>query len=379
MMIRNAKVYGEDNQFHLKEIHIEGACFTEDAKDENDFMDASGLYAIPGLTDIHFHGCMGYDLCDGQQEALEAIAAYQGKNGITTICPATMTLDEARLERICETAADYKGEGGAILCGLNMEGPFISKEKKGAQNEDYIQKPDAGMFRRLQKKSGNLFRLAALAPETEGAAAFIEELKDEVVISIAHTTAGYDLAKDAFEHGARHVTHLYNAMTPFNHRDPGVVGAAFDSESAYVELIGDSIHVHPSVIRATFKMFGEDRVILVSDSMRATGLEDGEYDLGGQLVKVKGRKAELADGTIAGSVMNLMDCVRNVVQNVGIPLETAVKCAAVNPAKAIGVYDRFGSIAPGKQANLVLLDEQLAIHAVIINGKRFVDLQRKVQ
>ncbi len=370
MIIKNAMVFTEKNEFQVEDIYIQGEKFTGSQPVADDEIDATGLYAIPGLTDIHMHGCMGYDLCDGRHEAIRAITEYQARNGITTLCPATMTLDEGRLEHICETVATYQGENGSVLCALNMEGPFISAEKKGAQNADYIHKPDAEMFRRLQKKSGNMFRLVSIAPETEGADDFISNLKDEVVLSLAHTTADYSIARNAFEKGASHVTHLYNAMPPFSHRDPGVIGAAFDVENSHVELICDGVHIHPSVIRATFKMFGEDRIILVSDSMRATGLADGEYDLGGQTVKVTGNKAILPDGTIAGSVMNLMDCVRNVVRNVGIPLETAVKCATVNPAMAIGIYEHFGSITPGKSANLVLLDENLEIKSVIIKGKQ---------
>ena len=249
-----------------------------------------------------------------------------------------------------------------------MEGPFISPAKKGAQNGKYIHKPDADMFRRLQEKAGGLFKLVDIAPEEEGSMKFIEALKDEVTISLAHTTADFDIANEAYQKGARHTTHLYNAMPSFSHRAPGVIGAACDNEHVRVELIADGIHIHPAVVRTTFKMFGSDRVVLISDSMMATGLTDGDYSLGGQAVKVVGQLATLADGTIAGSATNLMGCVRSAVKNMGIPLGTAIKAAAVNSAKAIGITDNYGSITPGKKANLVLLDKDLNIVKIFFKG-----------
>jgi len=253
-----------------------------------------------------------------------------------------------------------------------MEGPYLSEKKKGAQNAAYLHKPDLEMFERLDNLSGNKFKIVSIAPEVEGAMELITALKDRVVLSLAHTTADYDTATEAFSRGARHVTHLYNAMPPFHHRDPGVIGAAYDAMDSTVELIVDGIHLHPSVVRATLEMFGEDRVVFVSDSMMATGLPDGTYALGGQEVNVSGKKATLiADGAIAGSATNLMDCVKNAVKNVGIPLTTAIKAAAVNPAKRIGIYDEYGSITPGKIANIVLLDTDLNVKAVFIKGCRF--------
>lgn len=366
MIIKNVKVFQEDGSFREGDVVIENGFFATETKDDT-VVDGEGCYAIPGLTDIHFHGCVNYDFCDGTKEAIEAIAAYEAGCGVTSIAPATMTLSEEALAGICEAASSYGRGKGAYLCGINMEGPFISLEKKGAQNPKYIHKPDADMFRRLQKKADGLIKLVDIAPETEGAMEFISDVKDEVVISLAHTAAGYETAKEAFEKGASHVTHLYNAMLPLSHREPGVIGAAFDAPDCHVELICDGIHIMPPVVRATFQLFGDDRVILISDSMMAAGMEDGEYALGGQKVLKKGSKATLEDGTIAGSVTNLMDCMRTAVK-MGIPLGSAVKCAAVNPAKEIGIYDKFGSIAEGKHANLVLLREDLSTHSVYLDG-----------
>lgn len=351
-----------------KELHHIADKDSESLRVAEDVLDASGLYAIPGLTDIHFHGCAGYDFCDGTREAFDAITTYEAAHGITTICPATMTLPEETLANICTNAANYHNEKGSELIGIHMEGPYLSAKKKGAQNEAYLRKPDLELYRRLNELSGNLFKIVSIAPEEEGAIEFISVLKDEVVLSLAHTTADYNKSLEAFNKGASHVTHLYNAMPPFHHRDPGVIGAAFDSSNATVELICDGIHLHPSVVRATVQMFGEDRIIFVSDSMMAAGLPDGSYSLGMQDVHVKNKKAVLNDGTIAGSATNLLDCMRNAVLHMEIPLETAIKAAAVNPAKRIGIYDNYGSITPGKVANIILLDKDLNLKAILLNG-----------
>lgn len=376
MIIRNASVYTEEGKFEQKNIYTKDAFFTDcaAAEAEEQIIDASGCVAIPGLTDIHFHGCMGHDFCDGTREAIDAMAAYEASIGVTNIVPASMTLAEDMLLEICRTAKSYREEGvqekRAHFQGINMEGPFVSVAKKGAQNGEYIHKPDQEMFDRLNEAAGNCVKLLDIAPEEEGAMELIDKWHDRVVISLAHTCADYDIASEAFGRGASHVTHLYNAMNPYTHRAPGLIGAAADEEKVHVELICDGVHIHPAAVRTTFKIFGDDRIILISDSMRATGLEDGDYTLGGQYVKVTGNLATLKDGTIAGSVTNLLDCMRTAVLKMGIPLESAVKCAAVNPAKCVGIYDSCGSITAGKYADVILLDkEDLSLKKVILRGK----------
>ena len=378
MIIRNALVYGEDKTFSRLDIRIEEDVFTEIcpslAPSENEsVLDADGLYAIPGLIDIHFHGCMGHDFCDGTVEAIDAITRYEASCGVTSVCPATMTVSPESLVQVMDAARTYNESparpGQASLVGINMEGPFISEAKKGAQAAEHIRLCDEALFCSLQERSGGLIKLVDIAPENEGAMEFIDALHDKVTISLAHTTADYQTAKEAYDRGARHATHLYNAMPPFTHRAPGVVGAAFDSPHCRAELICDGVHIHPSVVRATFQLFGDDRMILISDSMRAAGMEDGQYTLGGQDVAVKGKYAALvSDGALAGSVTNLMDCMRTAVKEMQIPLESAIACATMNPAKAIGIYDRYGSISTGKIANLVLLDQDLNLRQVIIHG-----------
>lgn len=381
MIIKNVQVFTSSGQFEKGAIGVEDgkitAIYTEEACPQTDAsaVDGQGAMAIPGLVDIHFHGCMGVDFCNGTMDAIETIGKYQLSQGVTSICPATMTLSEAHIGQVCQAAADFVNaqknneyKDCATLRGINMEGPFIAESKKGAQNAEFIHVPDVDMFNRLQTIAKGLFKLVDVAPETEGAMAFIEKVSPEVTVSLAHTAANYDIAAEAFRKGAKHVTHLYNAMLPYAHREPGVVGAACDDEKVMVELICDGIHIHPAAVRTTFKMFGDQRVILISDSMEATGMKDGQYQLGGQAVYVKGNLATLADGTIAGSATNLMDCLRTAVKKMNIPLNEAVKCATINPAKAIGIDNVVGSLEPGKQADILLIDQDLNLKAVYKAG-----------
>ncbi len=333
-------------------------------------------YILPGLVDIHLHGCMGSDFCDSAlkegNEVLETMCGYECANGITSICPTTMTYDEERLTKIMQKARDFKAQGGNLqerVIGVHLEGPFISLAKCGAQNPKYIQKPNLAMLERLQKASGGLVKLVAIAPETEGAIDCIRE-GSAFQFSVAHTTADYDTALAAMQAGANHVTHTYNAMPPFLNRAPGVVGAAFDCKDTFIELIGDGVHVHESVVRATFEMFTAERLVLISDSMEATGKPDGKYALGGQDVYKNGNLAALEDGTIAGSVTNLFDCMKSVI-SMGIPAEDAIRCATINPARSIGADHLVGSLETGKRADLLVCDADLNLRSVIASGLEY--------
>lgn len=371
MLIKNATIYGEDRQFRRGDVYIQGDVFADTPMGgDTDIIDAKGSYALPGLIDLHLHGCKGFDFCDGTPEAIRQIAAYEGSVGVTSFAPATMTLPLDELEKILTIAANNPPTEGASLVGVNMEGPFISRAKKGAQNEAYIRKCDVNAAERLLDAGQGLVKFLAVAPEENpDFVDFITRLKDRVTISLAHTNADYDQAMAAFQAGAKHAVHLYNAMPTFSHRNPGVVGAVADSPHVTAELICDGIHIHPAVVRATFKMLGADRIVLISDSMRATGMPDGRYTLGGLDVDVKAKKAVLAaDGSLAGSAHNLMDCLRTVVLNMGIPLAEAVACATINPARCLGIDAEYGSIAFGKKADLLLLDEDLHLQTVIKHG-----------
>ena len=382
MVIDNVLVYTENKEFVKGGIVLENDTIKSVYKDgekpqvDNDkVIDGNGAFAIPGLIDLHFHGCKGDDFCDASKEAIEHIAKYECSVGVTSIAPATMTLPVAELENVLKTAAEYNetlhGSDCADLIGVNMEGPFISKVKRGAQDERNIIPCNEQVLERFLKASNGLVKFIGIAPEeSDNSIEFIKNVKDKVNVSLAHTNSDYDTAMKAFAAGANHAVHLYNAMPPFTHRASGVVGAVSDSENVMAEIICDGIHIHPSVVRATFKMMGADRMILISDSMRATGMPDGTYTLGGLDVNVVGKRATLvSDGAIAGSVTNLMDCMRTVVKDMNIPLETAVGCATINPAKSLGVYDKYGSISVGKKANVVLLGSELELKMVVKDGE----------
>lgn len=386
MIIRNVKVYTEEKEFvdgeiviHDERIETVGPAAGNASAALDDILDGEGCYAIPGLIDLHFHGCKGYDFCDGTKEAIAKIAEYEASVGVTAISPATMTLPVNELEEILAVAADYRKERqeagqneAADLVGVNMEGPFISEAKKGAQDERNIISCDADICQRFLDASEGLVKFVGIAPErNENAPEFIRKMKDKVHISLVHTNADYDTAMEAFDAGADHAVHLYNAMPAFTHRKPGVVGAVSDSVHVNAELICDGVHIHPSVVRATFKMLGADRIVLISDSMRATGMPDGQYTLGGLDVNVAdGRATLVSNGALAGSATNLMECVKTVVLKMGISLETAVACATMNPAKCLGIYASYGSLTPGKKGNVVLLDKELNLKAVVKDGVR---------
>lgn len=389
VIIKNVKVYTEDKTFEEGQIVIKNGVFAEgtaeaqgeadagkEAERGEEVIDGEGCYAIPGLVDLHFHGCKGYDFCDGTEEAIAEIAKYEAQIGVTAIAPATMTLPVEELKHILAVAASYQKKAGtenplgADLIGVNMEGPFISPEKKGAQDARNIIPCSTEICRQFLDASEGLVKFVGIAPEeNENALEFVRQMKDQVRISLAHTNADYDRAKAAFDAGACHAVHLYNAMPAFTHRAPGVVGAVSDSPHVKAELICDGVHIHPSTVRATFKMLGSDRMILISDSMRATGMPDGRYLLGGLEVDVVGNHATLvSDGALAGSATNLMDCMKTAVKEMDIPLETAVACATMNPARALGEYGKYGSITPGKKGNVVLLDRDLNTKMVIKDG-----------
>ena len=380
MEIKNGLVFDIEQGFAARDLYIEGSVITNCSSEANSdaldcpsdvVLDASGCYVIPGLIDLHFHGCCGEDFSDATPRGLQTIADYELKNGITYICPAGMTLPEDQLLQICKNAAAHQktASRGAELVGINLEGPFLSEAKKGAQNGAYLRNPDIDLFQHLQETSEGLIKLITVAPEQPGALDFIHNVKN-VTVSVGHTAADYDTAAAAFSAGARQATHLYNGMLPLHHRNPAVIGAAFDSPETKVELICDGIHIHPSVVRATFRLFGKERVILISDTIRAAGMPDGQYTLGGLDVIVNGNRAVLADApdTLAGSATNLMDCLRTAV-SFGIPLEDAVRAATYNPAQALGLEHRIGSLDIGKDATMILLDkETLSVRNIIFHG-----------
>ncbi len=397
MIIKNIRIYTEKKKFRSGSIEVRDGRIAAirygetDAGGTEEVVDGGGCYALPGMIDMHFHGCKGWDICDLPDEGTDVldmwqeIADYQASVGVTGFAPATMTFPAEHLKKTLKYAAEYAGlqkggkAPGSRLVGINMEGPFISPARCGAQDASYVLPCGKEAVLQLLEAAGGLVKVIGIAPEKEGAIDLISQMKDRVRFSLAHTDADYETAKRALETGACHVTHLFNAMPPWHHRAPGVVGAVADAAAEgrklMAELICDGFHVHPSMIRTAFQLLGEDRIVLISDSMRAAGMPDGEYTLGGQEVVVRdmkdrgGRMAVLKkDGTLAGSAVSLPDCVRTAVKKAGIPLEQAVAAATVNPARCLGIEKEQGTLSTGKWADIVLWDQELAQRMVICRG-----------
>ncbi len=378
MLLKNATIYNDEFEAVKQNITVAGERIAAiDDRDTGDFvLDLEGYTVLPGLIDIHIHGCAGHDTGEATEEALQAMSDCLVKRGVTSFCPTSMTLSFEELQRIFRNVAACRlTVGGAYIQGINMEGPYIAMSKKGAQNGAYVRNPDADEFKRLYEDCGGIIKVVDIAPECDGAEEFIREIQPICPVSIAHTAADYDEACTAIEWGARHVTHLYNAQSGLTHRSPGVVGAVFDKTHEYgvrAEMICDGFHIHPAALRIAFAQLGEDNSIIISDSMCAAGHVDGEYDLGGQTVYVKDGKALLADGTIAASTSNVYEELCNVI-NFGVPVKQAIKSATINPARAIRVDHETGSIKEGKLADLLVVDENFNIVLVIVRGEIKVD------
>ena len=371
MKFKNAVVYRDDFTFKTGGFTVNNGVF-ESFKEDSEGTDLRGAYVIPGLIDIHLHGNSGEDFSVTNFDGLTKIAGYLAEHGITSFVPASMTMPEPVLTSAYENAVQFRDcqpEGTSRILGINMEGPYFSYEKKGAQAGEHLRLPDVDMVERLFKTSDGMLKIVCIAPELTGSIEFIERLKDRCVLSIAHTTADYETAKKAIEAGALQVTHLFNAMNPFLHRAPGVVGAAAESKQVMAELICDGAHVHESVVRAAFAMFSADRIILISDALSCMGMPEGVYESGGQKIYMKNGAAVLEDGiTFAGSTTDLFQCMRRAI-SFGISAEDAIKAASVNPAKAIGAYDRVGSITAGKLADFIVCDKDFHIKECYIGGK----------
>ena len=372
MLYKNGYIF-VDGRFVHGSFRVEDGCFAEvlDMVPGEDGIDLNGAYVIPGLVDVHNHGNSGADFSDGEYAGLVSMAKYLACNGITSFAPASMTLPYEVLEKAFATAAKLREEkpaGCARIMGIQMEGPFFSEKKKGAQNGAYLRNPDFDAFKKLFDGCGGLVTIADLAPELPGSVEFTQAASKLCTVSVAHTYATYEEANAVFDAGATHLTHLFNAMPSIHHRKPGVIGAAAENENVQAELICDGLHVHPSSVRMAFRLFA-GRIVLVSDALRCCGMPDGEYELGGQQIFLQGSIAKLADGTIAGAATNLYQGMLNAVQ-FGISKEEAILSATLNPAKALGCADEIGSIEAGKRADFVICDEALNRKQVYLAGAK---------
>ena len=374
MFYKNARIFASDFTFHTGAFEVKDGLFGE-ILPENvpaDAIDLNGATVIPGLVEVHSHGNSGADFSDGDYEGLKAMAKYYAQCGATSFAPASMTLPYDVLSKAFANAKKLKEEapeGYSRIMGIQMEGPYFSYKKRGAQNADYLKEPDFEGFKKLYDECDGLVRIVDIAPELPGAAEFVAKAKDLCTVSIAHTDCTYDDAKAAVDAGVTHLTHLYNAMPGITHRAPGVIPAGVENENVQAEIICDGFHIHPAAVRLAFTMF-KNRMILVSDSGRCTGQVEGyQFDLGGQMAELRGGVAKLVGtDTIACSASNMWKCLQNTI-SWGVPEEEAVRAASYNPAKALGAQDMIGSIETGKYADFIITNSDYSEKRVFLGGK----------
>ena len=339
---------------------------------ETEVIDAGEGFIVPGFIDMHVHGGGGFDIMDGKYEAVKQVAAAHSRFGTTAFLPTTMTMSKDKIIESLKSVKEaiVKGTGAAEILGVHLEGPYINSERKGAQKKEDIKNPSIEEFLEFNLASGDLIRLLTIAPEIPGAIELIHWLSEhKIIASVGHSNATYEQVQESIRAGLNHVTHTFNAMSGLNHHEPGVAGAALSSPELTVEMIADGVHLHPAVMKILTRVKGAEKIVLITDAIRATSMPEGTYDLGGQDVIVSNGQARLKDGTLAGSILTMDKAVRNMISMVGVSFEEAIQMATINPAKCLGVQGRKGSLAAGKDADIVILDKKLKVRLTMVKGK----------
>jgi len=377
-VIINGKIIRENSIIEGKVIlfdekiigFLDNEVFKKSVDKYEEIIDAKGCFVSPGFIDIHIHGSGGYDVMDGTREAIDGISVALVKNGVTGFLPTTMTMSKEKIYKALDNVRDVMDSKvkGAKVLGVHMEGPFINKKYKGAQPEEFILEPTYNFIENYV----DVIKLITLAPEMDENFNFIKETREKtnIILSIGHSNAEYEEAMEAIKNGVTHATHTFNAMTPLNHRKPGIVGAVFNSD-IYCEVIADGIHIHPALFQTLKKIKGKEKIILITDSMRAGCLKDGVSELGGQKVIVKDNAARLEDGTLAGSILKLNKGVKNFMENASLNIWEAIGLVTINPARELGIDKVKGSLEPGKFADIVILDKAFNIQQTIVEGQTF--------
>jgi N-acetylglucosamine-6-phosphate deacetylase len=381
ILLKGIQIYSEKVKLENGYIKIKDQKIIElgpieklDQEDQFEIVEIPSNYkAIPGFIDVHIHGVGGADVMDATKEALDTMTNTLPGEGTTSFLATTMTQGSTEIEKALTNAGDYIKEqqvrGKAEILGIHLEGPFVNAKRAGAQPLDHIIDPNLEIFKRWHSLSKENIKLVTMAPEQPGGLEMVRYLKEnDIIASIGHSDATYEEVSGAIEAGVNHVTHLFNQMRGLHHREPGVVGAAFLHDELKTEIIADGVHVRPEMVKLAYQQKGNEGVILITDSMRAKCLKNGQYDLGGQDVTVKDGKAVLSDGTLAGSILKLGNAVKNILAYTGCSLEDAIEMASANPAKQLKIYDKKGSIAKGKDADIVILDENLDVFMTICRG-----------